>query len=92
MSTTVTVTLAGKISGVISNRHSIAGTIYLPTNVIQEYARLPEYDGITDVIPHAYDDQVLLTKDYIVRDDITVFKIPTSETSNEVGTTFVIAS
>ena len=85
----INVTLSGQITGTISDRHSITGTIFLPTSYRMDY---PEYGGVTDVIPDANDDQVLPTKDTLVLDDITVFKIPAYETSNEVGKTFIIAS
>ena len=64
------------------------GTISLP----QAVAKYPDYDGVVDVIPDAYDDQVLFTSEKVVHDDITVFKIPTAVVSNNFGKTFIIAS
>ena len=85
----INVALSGQIAGTISDKLSITGSIFLPTSVSQEY---PEYEGATEIIPDAYDDQILETKDKLVDSNITVFKIPSHEISNEVGKTFVIAS
>lgn len=57
----------------------------------QEIERGEKYTGAVEVTPKAYDDIVLPTKDKIVFDDITIYKIKTYEVHNESGTTFYIA-
>lgn len=49
------------------------------------------YPGPYEVIPETF-DQTLATKDKAMLDDVTVFEIPYAETTNEHGTTVVIAS
>lgn len=56
-----------------------------------EIERSESYIGETEVIPRAYDDVVLQTRDKVVHSDITVFRVPTYEVHNESGTTFYIA-
>lgn len=50
------------------------------------------YMGPYQVIPKAWEDQILPTKDKNMTDDVTVFEVPYEETSNPHGTTVVIAS
>lgn len=50
------------------------------------------YDGAYHVIPKAYDDIILETKEKIMRDNVTVDSVPYYETHNEKGTTIYIAS
>lgn len=50
------------------------------------------YDGTYHVIPKAYDEQILPTREKIMRDDVTVDSVPYYETHNEKGTTIYIAS
>lgn len=52
---------------------------------------LPYYPGPYEVIPKTI-DQKLATKDHAMRDDVTVYEIPYAETTNDHGTTVVIAS
>lgn len=54
-------------------------------------ARLPYYKGETEVIPKAYDETILHTKNQSMDSDIKVLVIPTEEVSNLYGTTFAIA-
>lgn len=56
---------------------------------------LPEgevYRGPYEVIPKAYDNQTLETKDKHMLDDVTVNKVPYYETSNRYGDTVYIAA
>lgn len=52
---------------------------------------LTYYPGPYEVTPETH-DQVLTTKDKAMADDVTVFEIPYAETTNDHGTTVVIAS
>ena len=50
------------------------------------------YLGPYEVIPKAWEDQVLATNGKNMTDDVTVFEVPYDEVSNPTGTTVVIAS
>ena len=50
------------------------------------------YDGDYVVIPKAYDDQILETKNLLMKDDVTVKRVPYFETTNPDGRTVYIAS
>lgn len=50
------------------------------------------YLGPYTVIPKAWVDQVLLTKDKNMTDDVTVTEVPYTEVSNIYGTTVSIAT
>ena len=47
--------------------------------------RIPAYNGETQVIPKARSDTILETKDRIVREDITVTKVPFYQAENPSG-------
>lgn len=64
----------------------LSGTLTIPAR-LDSY---PEYDGAVEITPDAHEDIVLNTADTTLKSDITVFKIPTYETSNEFGMTFII--
>lgn len=50
------------------------------------------YHGEYDVIPKAWQMQILETKNKVMDDNVRVHEIPYDETSNEYGETVVIAS
>lgn len=75
-----------RLSGVISKPESLQGVLS-----IKNVEGAPSYSGETIIVPATF-DQTLETKNTIVRDDILVKEIPTFETSNEYGVTFIIAS
>lgn len=75
------------LSGSLSKPQALSGTLTLKT-IGSAY---PDYTGDTVIIPTT-SDQLLETSNKIVRDDILVKEIPTFETSNEYGVTFIIAS
>ena len=53
---------------------------------------VPEiYEGSYEVIPKAYDEQILPTKDKYLTDDVSVKRVPYYQTSNEYGDTVYIA-
>lgn len=51
----------------------------------------PIYEGDYVITPLAHSQTVLETKDKLLEDNVTVLKIPTSETHNQYGITFYIA-
>lgn len=50
------------------------------------------YLGPYEVIPKAWENQVLATNGKNMTDDVTVFEVPYDEVINPTGTTVVIAS
>ena len=58
--------------------------------VIQTYGNVPVYEGDYVITPSAHNQQVLETKDKLLEENVTVLKIPTSETHNQYGLTFYI--
>lgn len=50
------------------------------------------YMGPYEVIPKAWEDQILATNGKNMTDDVTVFEVPYDEVTNPTGTTVVIAS
>lgn len=50
------------------------------------------YMGPYEVIPKAWEDQILATNGKNLTDDVTVFEVPYDEVTNPTGTTVVIAS
>lgn len=50
------------------------------------------YVGPYEVIPKAWEDQILATNGKNMTDDVTVFEVPYDEVTNPTGTTVVIAS
>lgn len=75
------------LSGSLSKPQALSATLAMKT-IGSDY---PTYSGDTVVIP-ATSEQILETANTIVHDDILVKEIPTFETSNEFGTSFIIAS
>lgn len=79
-----------KVPGSIKRAHQsiikVAGKVSTARIV---YEGPDDYEGPTTVIPTA-DQQVLGTKDLVVREDITVEPIPYYETSNDYGVTVII--
>ena len=50
------------------------------------------YMGPYEVLPKAWEDQILATNGKNMTDDVTVFEVPYDEVTNPTGTTVVIAS
>lgn len=48
-------------------------------------SRYPPYTGPTEATPDAYDEQVLFTKDKVLKTNITLHKVPYTEVSNPHG-------
>lgn len=74
-------------SAYITNYGSITASLSLPTSLTVEGEK---YDGETEIIPKCYEEQVLETKNKVVLSNIIVREIPTYETSNNFGYTFII--
>ena len=69
------------LTGKIRVRASPTGSVHISTGE----AAVPKYDGETTVTPKVADEIILPTRDKIVKDDITVRKIPQFEVSNTSG-------
>lgn len=67
-------------------------TVSVNADVVITHAEADYYDGDYVVIPKAYNETVLETKDKLLTDDVTVEKIPYYKTSNESGYTVYIGS
>ena len=74
------------ISGNITSKKRISGSIYLSGSHVQYY------DGEYEVIPKAWESQELETRQKMMREDVLVHEIPYAEVSNIYGTTVTIAS
>lgn len=71
-------TSAGRLHGtLVGDHHKIQGTLTIPST-----PGLELYDGPYEVTPKAWEAQTLATKDKLMADDVTVFKVPYYETSN----------
>lgn len=55
------------------------------------YSNAKTYDGAYEVTPMADEEQVLVTAQKLMADDVTIHKVPYYETSNEHGITVYIA-
>ena len=77
----------GSITAYIESHVSITSSLSFPTSVTIVGEK---YDGETEIIPKCEVTQILETKDKRVMADIVIHKIPTYETSNEYGYTFII--
>lgn len=74
------------IRGTISPIGQLNGT------VSKDVEDVPIYDGDYEVTPDAYNDQILYTAHKILKDNLTVHKVPFHQTHNEKdGTTVYIA-
>lgn len=86
--------LIGRLSDVASLRGrlsdvaSLRGMLTIPSSTHMEY-----YDGPYEVTPRAFDAVILPTNDKTMLDDVTVLRVPYSETGNPFdGKTAYIAS
>ena len=69
--------------GSLSGR--IHGTAFISGAIQAGISDVPKYAGETTVTPKVENETVLPTRDKIVKDDITVLKIPQFEVSNTSG-------
>ena len=76
-----------KITARVFDRQTLKGSITLPKSLAGD-----PYGGPYEVTPSAESDIVLATKKKSMLDDVTVFKIPYYETSNESGYTVYIGN
>ena len=81
------VSVVDEINAIVASNEIITATIFLP-----EYSGGEEYEGAYQVTPSAHNPIILETEGKMMRDDVTVFKIPYFETSNITGKTVYIAS
>lgn len=75
------------LRGWLSPLGNLTGELSLPMA-----REVPYYDGPYVVIPKAYEEQNLPTRDKKMRDDVTVTEVQYAEVSNIYGTTVTIAS
>ena len=85
--------LIGKLSAenTLNGKLSAEGTLSATIATKITESQYDIYTGDTVIIPDT-SDIVLGTADKVVKSDILVKEIPAFETSNEYGTTFIIAS
>lgn len=72
----------------IENTLSLVGSVIIGGGG-QTY---PYYEGEYIVTPLAFQETILNTDEKVMTDDVRVLEIPYDETSNQYGTTVVIAS
>ena len=70
-------------NGSLSGR--IHGTAFISGAIQAGISDVPKYAGETTIRPKVENETVLPTRDKIVKDDITVLKIPQFEVSNTSG-------
>lgn len=75
------------VAGLVSQRGNISGTVSIGNGFVPD-----EYSGDYVVVPKAENEQILKTAHKLMRDDVTVKKVPYFETSNQYGETVYIAS
>ena len=81
-----TIKAKGVLSGNIASSGQLMGAVVIPTSVHSE-----TYDGEYVITPKLSEDVILKTKAKVLRDDLTIRKIPQYEVSNESGgKTFII--
>ena len=76
------------IDFIVTEKHSIDFTLAECFKIIEG----EHYEGPYVVIPKAFDNTILQTKNKVMDDNVEVVEIPYDETSNTYGTTVVIAS
>ena len=74
----------GVLSGELSPMPQLDGQLSIHTTY-------DVYTGETDIIPKAYQDQILNTANKLVTQNILVHKVPYIETHNDSGVTVYIA-
>lgn len=91
---TGTISNDNKIIGTIQSNLSVVGSISSKDNLVAliqgNTITYPIYDGDYIVIPRAWEDQTLETKNKLTIGDVTVKEIPYQETQNEYGKTITI--
>lgn len=70
---------SGQLSGFLSAQHGISGTLTIPSAVGVEV-----YGGPYEVVPRLY-AQSLDTDGKLMEDDVTVYEIPVTRTTNPTG-------
>lgn len=81
-----TLKMGESLSGQVTTTGKLVGEVVIPTSVHAEL-----YEGDYVITPRLSDDVVLPTKEKVLRDNLTVQKIPQYEVSNDAGgKTFII--
>lgn len=84
-------TIYGKLAAIESFSGSLSDAGQLHGSVSTQQIAHKRYDGSYDIIPKAYQDQILETADKLMVKNVIVHKVPYVETHNESGTTVYIA-
>ena len=71
------VSMQGTLNGSVASSITLGGTLNY-----NKGAMPPTYMGPYEVTPKAHSEQTLATKNKLMTDDVTVFKVPYYETSN----------
>lgn len=78
----------GALSGKLTGIGALRGRLTIPSSIHTDY-----YEGPYEVTPRAFNEVVLETNDKTMLDDVTVLRVPYSETCNPFdGKTAYIAS
>lgn len=80
----------GQLTGAGSIEATLSGDGEIISGVIADYVTAPIYDGEYIITPDTENDIILPTNDKLMKNDVTVEKIPYYETSNISGVTVFI--
>ncbi len=83
-------TISGKLAAIEGFSGSLSDTGQLKGSISSQQS-YKKYDGDYDIIPKAYQDQILETADKLMSSNVIVRKVPYTEAHNESGTTVYIA-
>ena len=86
LTSAVPTVLTGQLVSIESNKNNfLSGNITIPPEV-----SVPNYQGEYVVTPKPFNDKVLQTNGFRMKDNLTILKIPYHQTSNETGYTIYI--
>lgn len=86
LTSAVPAVLTGQLVSIESNKNNfLSGNITIPPEV-----SVPNYQGEYTITPKPFNNEVLQTNGFKMKNDLTVLKIPYYQTSNETGYTIYI--
>lgn len=77
--------LTGQLVSIENNNSFLSGNITIPPEV-----PVPNYQGEYIITPKPFNDKVLQTNGFKMKNDLIILKIPYYQTSNETGYTIYI--
>ena len=77
--------LEGSLTAISTLQGEVSGDAKSLSGELSTHPKVPVYVGDYEVTPKANDDQILETKDKLMNDNITVFKVPRYDTTNLGG-------